>query len=402
MAARGWFRRPKGRLVYVWQVKDPATGKAKERAMVIGHATLSDEEGWQKVGKLKAEGTIKTDHEPSADRSFSDIASFYLANKEWKKESTKVLHTQIVNKILVPRWGAQVAVKVKPVEVKAWLRSLDLEDGTRYKYKTVMGTVFRFGQAEGLLPLGEAYNPIGYVTGIPATSDYEAVVLTPEQALKVLDQLQQPEYTMIVLVAVTGIRSGEMLGLRWRDILWDRSEMKIKQTFVHGKIQQGAKTKLSKSTVTLHPILAELLKDWRAQTACAGENDYVFASRRTSGRTPRCGSVVVEDYLRPAAIRAEVLEIDDDKVYIDGDLVKRFGFHTFRHSLTSWLMANGENPQIVRAMLRWTNLNMLAHYTHGFKTDKLEAQGAVLKKLVRSGNTSNRESERELEETKTG
>ena len=38
--------------------------------------------------------------------------------------------------------------------------------------------------------------------------------------------------------------------------------------------------------------------------------------------------------------------------------VKRFGFHTFRHSLTSWLMANGENPQIVRAMLRWTNLTM--------------------------------------------
>ena len=27
----------------------------------------------------------------------------------------------------------------------------------------------------------------------------------------------------------------------------------------------------------------------------------------------------------------------------------------------NWLMANGENPQVVRAMLRWTNLNMLAH-----------------------------------------
>jgi len=104
MAARGWFRRPKGKLVYVWQVKDPATGKAKERAKVVGDAALSDEEGWQIVGKLKAEGTIKTDHEPSPDRFFSDIASFYLANKEWKKESTKVLHTQIVNKILVPRW----------------------------------------------------------------------------------------------------------------------------------------------------------------------------------------------------------------------------------------------------------------------------------------------------------
>lgn len=81
--------------------------------------------------------------------------------------------------------------------------------------------------------------------------------------------------------------------------------------------------------------------------------------------------------------------------------MKRFAFHTFRHSLTSWLMAICENPQIVCATLRWTNLNMLAHSTHGFKADKLKAQGAVLKKLVRSGDTPNRESERELEETET-
>ena len=117
MAARGWFRRPKGKLVYVWQVKDPTTGNAKERAKVIGDATLSDEKGWQIVGKLKDQGVIKTDHEPSPDRFFCEIAFYYLANKEWKKESRKVLHTQIVNKILVPRWGDQVAVKIKPGEV---------------------------------------------------------------------------------------------------------------------------------------------------------------------------------------------------------------------------------------------------------------------------------------------
>ena len=41
-----------------------------------------------------------------------------------------------------------------------------------------------------------------------------------------------------------------------------------------------------------------------------------------------------------------------------------------------------------------TNLNMRAHYTHGFKkTDKPEAQAGVLKKLVRSGNTSNLDSD---------
>jgi hypothetical protein len=70
--------------------------------------------------------------------------------------------------------------------------------------------------------------------------------------------------------------------------------------------------------------------------------------------------------------------------------------------LTSWLMANGENPQIVCAMLRWTNLNMLSQYAHGFKADKLEAQGTVLQKLVRE---PNRESDAEKygrhEETRT-
>ena len=150
-------------------------------------------------------------------------------------------------------------------------------------------------------------------------------------------------------------------------------------------MQPGAKTKLSKSTVTMHPVLGQLLKDWRAETTYALDADYVFASAKLKGRKPRLGSMVEQDYLQPAAIRAGVLEVKDGKRYIDSEFVKRFGFHTFRHSLTSWLMANGENPQIVRAMLRWTNLNMLAHYAHGFKTDKLEAQGAVLDKLMKSG-----------------
>jgi integrase len=107
--------------------------------------------------------------------------------------------------------------------------------------------------------------------------------------LKVLEQLQQPEYTMIVLVAATGIRASELLGLRWFDI-------KIRETYVHGNIQSDAKTKASKSTVTMHPVLAQLLKDWRAETAYASDDDYVFASSKLGGRKPRIGSMVVEDY----------------------------------------------------------------------------------------------------------
>ena len=114
----------------------------------------------------------------------------------------------------------------------------------------------------------------------------------------------------------------------------------------------------------------------------AADTDYIFPSIKMGGRVPRCGSMVVEDYLRPAAVRAGVIEMRDGKAYSDGLYVKRFGFHTFRHSLTSWMMDAGENPQIVRSMLRWTNLNMLEHYAHGFKDSKVEAQGRVLEAIL--------------------
>ena len=66
------------------------------------------------------------------------------------------LYVQIVNDVLVPRWGTQVAGRIKPKQIKSWLKSFSVEPGTRDKYKTVMGTVYTFAQSEGLLPLASS------------------------------------------------------------------------------------------------------------------------------------------------------------------------------------------------------------------------------------------------------
>jgi integrase len=65
------------------------------------------------------------------------------------------------------------------------------------------------------------------------------------------------------------------------------------------------------------------------------------------GKQTRSGSQLVEDYLRPAAIRAGViLEKDGITFGPDGEVVKRFGFHTFRHSLATCLMDEQEDPHV--------------------------------------------------------
>jgi hypothetical protein len=85
----------------------------------------------------------------------------------------------------------------------------------------------------------------------------------------------------------------------------------------------------------MHALLAELLNEWGRETLYADDDDSVFASEKPGGKKPRSGSMRVEDYLRPAAIRAGIITIESGKTYDqEGESVKRFRFHSFRHSLT--------------------------------------------------------------------
>jgi hypothetical protein len=139
---------------------------------------------------MKAEGSIPVDSNgdiPSAEVTFGDLASCYLTNKVFRKISTKDLHTQIVNEILKPRWADKVAVAIKPKQIKDWLYTIVVEDTTRHKYKRRDGRGVQVRSIGRFAPLGDQFNPVSYVTGIPSVSDYEAIALTPEQALKVLE-----------------------------------------------------------------------------------------------------------------------------------------------------------------------------------------------------------------------
>ena len=71
------------------------------------------------------------------------------------------------------------------------------------------------------------------------------------------------------------------------------------------------------------------LMAWRERTPYAKDDDYVFPSFRLKGKKPLSASIMVQKYLRPAAVKAGVIK-EDERV--------RFGFHNFRHSLASALV----------------------------------------------------------------
>jgi hypothetical protein len=54
----------------------------------------------------------------------------------------------------------------------------------------------------------------------------------------------------------------------------------------------GTKAQASKSTVPMHPALAEVLKAWQAETPYNKPDDFVFASFKLHGKKPRTGNMI--------------------------------------------------------------------------------------------------------------
>ena len=96
--------------------------------------------------------------------------------------------------------------------------------------------------------------------------------------------------------------------------------------------------------------------------------------------------MIVEDYIRPAAIKAGVISVRDGGTYDNaGNLIKRFGFHCFRHTLASFLLSQGNNPVLIKKiknLLRWSKISMLDTYGHVMTDEKIAAQGSMLERIL--------------------
>ena len=101
----------------------------------------------------------------------------------------------------------------------------------------------------------------------------------------------------------------------------------------------------------------------------------MFPSVRLKGKQPRVASMLVEDYLRPAAVKVGILSshLDQEGRLVDDD-PRRFGFHNLRHSLASFLVRIKTDPKTVQTLLRHSDVKMtLQCYTHTVSEDRMAA-----------------------------
>ncbi len=183
-------------------------------------------------------------------------------------------------------------------------------------------------------------------------------------------------WTLVVVLAATALRVSEASGLRWSDLDFKRGKIKIQRGFTAdgGIDKPKSRASRSRSTVEMHEALQAVFMDWRSQTIYGKDQDFIFPSYRLKGAKPRLGSMIVQDYIRPAA----------EKLGLRPPDCKRFGLHNLRHSLGTWLVNNDIEPIVVVRMLRQSDVKMAMHYAHLDKK-AWKAQGNSWRSSCRSG-----------------
>lgn len=216
-------------------------------------------------------------------------------------------------------------------------------------------------------------NPARYAKG-PAVQRAELQVLGIEDARRLLTDCRRilaepvegdvPAYdrlaALYIVAIITGMRQGELLGLRWDDVDLEAGTLRIRHALQRvGSGMQLVKPKTEKSqrVISLPAVAVEALRahrqrerQWRLYMGSAWRGsklgDLVFTS--TLG-TPLSGPRVTEQWHR----------------FTDAHELPTVRFHALRHSAASLLMAGGEHPRAVADLLGHSTTRLtLDTYSH--------------------------------------
>ena len=155
----------------------------------------------------------------------------------------------------------------------------------------ILGTATEWGYIEA--------NPVR-LTKLPRRlRSRQKSVLTPEQLRLLLARLSEPTRSLVFLLALTGLRVGELLALRWRNVDLDAGWLRVEETVYEGHFDEP-KSRHSIRLLPLGPIAIAVLSD-RHTKAPRDPGALVFSSEKGTVLDRR---TLLSRHLKPAAVAA--------------------------------------------------------------------------------------------------
>src|SRR6266851_4816950 len=369
--------RRQGSDVWEYRWRESCSGeKRKHRRIVIGSLdTLRDESAALKaISALRRDININDRRMKTKPLRLAELIEHFrqrelAADNEWKTLSTRVTYEGYLRKWIVPRWGATNLSAIRAVEVELWLRTLPLARASRAKIRNLMSAFFNHARRHYFID----HNPITLVRQSAKRRTVPEVLL-PSEINRLVPRLRDRERTLVLLAAGTGLRMSELFGLKWGDVDFAGKQVSVLRSIVKQAVGP-CKTEASQKPVPLDPDLVRTLRAWRRYARFRQPTDWVFASSATQGRLPFWGQTLMRHFIRPTAVKLGI--------------TKRIGWHTFRHSYSTLLKANGADIKVMQELLRHASTRVtLDTYTQAVTPAKRAAQTAVVTQFFPDAKTA--------------
>lgn len=337
--------------------------------------TLAEARNWLADAQYRdRHGTAVVDPNMSVDEWFeywfSDIVGDLAPN-------TRRNYNDRYRTNIQPVIGKMSLAAVKPMHCKKVFTLMNDEyagSTIRQTYNT-MGTLFKSAKENDLISK-HPMDGVTYTKPVKATNDIK--FLTLDEQKKFLEVAKRSHnYYQYAFLLETGLRTGELIGLSWDDIDWERRSLTVRRTleYRHGVGVWNArppKTASSYRTIPLTEKAYNILRAVEASREDRKQSEMLSQSLEYIDRwTGETTSVVLKDLVFINWRTGEPAKNSSYDTHLyklcDEAGIKRFCMHALRHTYATRAIERGISPKVLQKLLGHssitTTMNTYVHVT---------------------------------------
>ncbi len=257
----------------------------------------------------------------AVDATFAEAAREWLRYVEHDrggKPSTLRSYRSSVEGHFVPVFGEMAVQEITSAHIERWRASMTSSARTRNKLLTELSGIFARAQRVYGLPS----NPVAGVERLRAMRTIDVDVFSPEEVWALVRGARSAQDAALFLTAAfTGLRRGELLALRWRDVDFPGSLVRVRASYCAKKLTTPKSGKIR--SVPMARDVAAALARLRDRDRWTGDEDLVFPG-------------LDGDYLDGSALRRRYLAA------LSKAGLRRLRFHDLRHTFGTAMIGKAD------------------------------------------------------------
>jgi integrase len=260
--------------------------------------------------------------------TFADAAAEYLRYVEHdrgRKPPTLRGYRSTIDVHLLPAFGVMPVEAVTTAVIETWLAGFEGSVRSRNKVLIQLGGILGRAKKVYGLPANAATD----VEKFQQRASGDIQVFSPEEVWALVRAAESEQDAAVFLTAAfTGLRMGELLALRWRDVDFTGNVVRVRASYYLGQLTTPKSGKVR--AVPLAPAVAAALAPLSRREHWVGDDDLVFVG-------------AAGGYLDGSALRRRF------KVALAAAGLRPLRFHDLRHTFGTRMIAKAD----IRRVQEW-------------------------------------------------